>query len=466
MDNIKHIKKDWLAIKDLKYVIKKNKLNNDIFDVSFYNKSNWKPISWLKISKVNKTDIHNVDKYISYLIENELFLTDFWFKDYLKSINNKTYSHFFSSIIDQAYLTEARLTPVLEKLNNDIQWYYNKITKLSEEQNIRSSSNIFTIEYISDDIYWTTTMEGEIVDKEYIEKILVDKNFSWTNLSELEATNIRNGFFWAIKKSIDSPKLSINLIKEAHKVSTKDLDKLVIKWLKYYSGKFRNEVVNMWIFRTVNWKIDYFPPEKPDEYINELCEYFNKWSFNLVKLSNLHLILYSLHPFYNWNKRTTRVIETLYIQANYDKWHYFKWMWYWFKKNIKTYMKNVRDVLSWKKTLKQWNQYYINSFLDMCEYSLYEITNLKKDIKKVIEPTRVRYYDDKDQIFYRFYLNNKDTLFSIKELFNYLNANWIRYSEMNQLNKRISKHQRDNIIEKTDLKKWKMALYKLNILYI
>lgn len=462
MDNIKKKGIMEYSLKSVKFIIKKNKINNQQFDVFFFDVKNWNTIHDLKIEKIPKQNIHHFKEYISQLKIKGKSIKDLSFNNYMKSLNKTNNTHFIWSLIDQCQEVENRLIPILSVNEDKINKYYKDIIKISE-LDLDSSLNLFKIESISDDIYWTTTMEAEIVDKDFISKILSDKNSEWKNLSELEATNIRNWFLWSINNSNNLPLLTPELLKGVHTINTKNLDKYVEKWLKYYSWKFRNEIVNMWIFNSVNGDIDYLPPLDPTKYIDKLCNYFNKWEFNIIKLANLHLILYSLHPFYNGNKRTTRIIESLYIQWNYDKWHYFKWMWYWFKKNINSYIKQVRDVLSWKKTLKQWNIYYINSFLDMCKYSLHEIQNLKNDITLFVKPSRVKYYNDKDKIFYRFYLNSKDKLFSIKELFLYLNKNWIKYSDMNKLNKRITKHLKDEIIIKTNEKNGKMFLYRFNI---
>jgi hypothetical protein len=79
----------------------------------------------------------------------------------------------------------------------------------------------------------------------------------------------------------------------------------------------------------------------------------------------------------------------------------------------------------------------------MCEYSVYEAQNLKEDILKIIPKNRVRYYNDYDKIFYRFYLKNKDRLFTIRDIFIYMQKNNIKYSNEKQITKRLNKHIND-----------------------
>lgn len=99
----------------------------------------------------------------------------------------------------------------------------------------------------------------------------------------------------------------------------------------------------------------------------------------------------------------------------------------------------------------------------MCNYSFYEAKNLKDDISKVIPKDRLRYYNDNDKIFYRFYLKNKDRLFTVRDIFLYLQKNNIIYSDEKQITKRLSKHIFDDIIVKTDNKEGKRVLYRFNI---
>jgi hypothetical protein len=48
--------------------------------------------------------------------------------------------------------------------------------KESTKNGAEISSEVFTLERITDDVYGTTTMEGEIVDKDYVEQIIKNKS--------------------------------------------------------------------------------------------------------------------------------------------------------------------------------------------------------------------------------------------------------------------------------------------------
>lgn len=461
MNNIK--KSNKLKIEELKVVKKLNKLKNNTFDIFFFDIKTGNKIEKLTVKEVGKGDIHYLEEYVQALKTINKSPQDISFNSYIESKERFNDNHFIWSLIKQAYFVEARLSPIIGEYDYKIKESYNKLIELEKSNEINISTWVYNIDSISDDIFGTTTMEWEIVDKEYIEKVLSNRNISWTTLSEKEAINIINWFIWGIENSLKEIKLSVLVLNEVHKINTVWLDEYVIKGLKYNPWKIREYGVDMWIFNKINWKTEYTPPENPKGYIENLVDYFNTWNLNILKLANLHLFLYAIHPFSNWNKRTTRVIESLYIQKLYDKGHYFKWMWYWFKKNINTYLKQIKSVLTWKTTLKQWDLFYMNSFVDMCKYSVFEAKNLKNDLSKVISKDRIRYYNDKDRVFYRFYLKNIDKLFTVRDIFTYLQKNNIEYSDEKQITKRLSKHIFDNIIVKTDNKEGKRALYRFNI---
>lgn len=219
----------------------------------------------------------------------------------------------------------------------------------------------------------------------------------------------------------------------------------------------------MGIFQSGTGKSEYYPPKNPGESMKKLEEYMHAGDFNIVKLAHMHLFLYSLHPFSNGNKRTTRIIESLAIQTHFDAGHYFKGMGYWYKKNMPTYLKNVRNVLSGKMDLKDWVIYYVGSFQSMAEYSLQELRFLKNSLGEKIEYSRQRYYDDVDNIINRFYLKKKDEFFTAKELNTYLKDYDKIYSDEKQIYKRISKHLKDDLIRKTDEMEGRFTLYRVNL---
>jgi Fic family protein len=307
-------------------------------------------------------------------------------------------------------------------------------------------------------------MEGEIVDKDYVEQIIKNKSLVWESLWELEATNIRNGFIWAYKQSLKWDFVfSSKLVKQAHKITTKGLDSLVEKWLKYNLWEFRDYQVDMGIFQSPNGKSEYYPPKNPEAAMNKLEEYMSNWEFNIIKLAHLHLFLYSLHPFSNGNKRSTRIIESLAIQSRFDKGHYFKGMGYFYKKNMPTYLKKVKGVLSGKIDLKEWVLYYVSSFQTMARFSITDLQMQQQSITWKISPSRIRYYDATDQIIDRFYLKNLDNFFTAKQLNKYLVDYDKVYSDNKQIYKRIQKHMKDNLIYKTEEKEGRDTLYRVQL---
>ena len=459
---IKKINRE-LDISDISIRHQQNKIIKENFDIVYFQKSSGKKLNELSEKNINKNHIHLLDDYKKGLEDNNITPYDYSFKSFVSNSNPKMHKHFIDSIIDQCISVEVSLQEQFNEFNSIIKSNRDNLVEPFMKDEISLDANINPLEYISDDIYGTTTMEWEIVEKEYIDEIIKNKQIKGETLSQKEAVNVRDWFYWSIGKSLEKPKLSIDLIKQAHTINTHNLDESVVEGLKYNPGTIRNELVNMGIFKRHNGEIPYMPPKEPAEGLQKFVDYFNTGEVNISKIANLHLVIYSLHPFTNGNKRTTRVLESLYIQSHLDNGHLLKWMWYWFKKNIQTYIQELRNVLSWKKTLKHWNRYYMREFIKMTEYSVFEHKNLKEDILQRIPENRHRYYDDKDKVFYRFYLSHKDNFFSIKDVNKYLNNNAIAYNDPNVINKRFAKHVKDELIIKTDHKDGKMAMYRFNI---
>lgn len=445
---------------DIGYKVRKSKTSPELFDISFYNKKWGSTLHDLKITWISKAQKEFIDDYILAHPKREVS-----FHDYVKNLGHADQGHFIETLIERAYENEAKLTPFIPDWEEKISQYHEKVVRESTNIWAEISSDVFVLERITDDVYGTTTMEGEIVDKDYVEKIIKNKTQKWKTLWQLEATNIRDGFVWAYKQSLRHKHFvfSGELVKEAHRITTKDLDPLVEKWLTYNMGEFRDVQVDMGIFQSPNGKSDYYPPKNPKGAIMKLEEYMNNWDFNIVKLAHMHLFLYSLHPFSNGNKRSTRIIESLAIQTHFDTGHYFKGMWYFYKKNMPTYIKTVRGVLSGKIWLDTWVKYYVDSFHAMARFSLTDLKIQKQSIASKISPIRLKYYDDTDTIINRFYLKHADEFFTAKELNKYLADYDKVYSDNKQIYKRIQKHLKDNLIFKTEEKEGRETLYRVQL---
>lgn len=458
LQNIKNIKKTKVG-NEVSFKVRKSKTKADHFDVNFYNKVDGKLIPELKIQSISKQERDFVETYVTTYPKREKS-----FREYLKEIGSVEHDHFIDYLIESAYENEAKFELFIPKWEEEIKDLYKQVVEESHRQWAEISSDVFALERITDDVYGTTTMEWEIVDKEYVEKIIQYKNTVWESLEELEATNIRNGFIWAYKKSLEGDFVySTDLVKQAHKITTKWLDSLVKKWLSYNLWKFRDYGVDMWIFQKASGKSEYYPPVNPEKSIEKLQEYMNTWDFNIVKLAHMHLFLYSIHPFSNGNKRSTRIIESLAIQCYFDKWHYFKGMGYHFKKHMPSYLKKVKWVLSGNITLREWVIYYVSSFQTMARHSLQDLKYSRAELYDILSKSRMRYYDETDKIFSRFYMKNRDEFFTAKDLNKYIAWYDKIYSDNKQIYKRIQKHLKDHLIYKTDQKEGRDTLYRVSL---
>lgn len=235
----------------------------------------------------------------------------------------------------------------------------------------------------------------------------------------------------------------------------------------------------MWIFKSVEWKQEmYYPPEDWEFYLKILIDEFNKQiqkqsgKIHLTDIAIFHLVFYAIHPFWNWNKRTTRVIESLLIQYQFDKLHFLKWMWYWFRKNIDSYFDIIRKILSWQSEAREWLKFYLNHFENMIKYSeiSFEV-NQSFDISNYIDKSRLYLYSEKDKkLIEHMIVLKKSWINKItsETLLNYVIEQWLVKEEQfkwykKKFSERLARFEKDNLIEKTWEKDGKRYIYEILI---
>ena len=400
---------------DIIHKLPDNENNNDNQQVEISFKKNkvkikvdWQIVflkAWLTIEERNKFYLAKYqDSFIELILEykksdeirNKI-------NEYLKNLDINT--HIIKSIMDKLYLTKElfnnREKNIEIKLTNFIKEV--KQTVSSNNNNTNFHLDAFISDNILSDVYWTTTMEGWKINVREIKE-----NTSNDKLIATEADNIYKSFIEItniLKENQFNWFLDIDLIKYFHSLNTNWLDKILKDWLSYKPWEFRKWNISMWIFQTLEWKQEiYYPPENWKLYLKMLVDEFNKqiekqnWKINLTDMAIFHLVFYAIHPFWNWNKRTTRVIESLLIQYQFDKFHFLKWMWYWFRQNIDAYFNIMKKVLSWQAEAREWLKFYLNYFEDMIEYSKISFeVNQNFNISKYINKSRLYLYSEKDK---------------------------------------------------------------------
>lgn len=474
MNTKKNIPQKFYNTGETKYVIKQ-KIRDNSMSVAIYSKKTSKLI--LSVPRISVSSFSLYREYVDDLNHFYINIKKLTFnqrKKIKQKNENKTQKKADTTIMDDLFY-EAENTHFIQKLFKEWKWIISLFTDLDKESAIKFSkyrNEIFSSEISTinldeisidatlSDIFWTTTMEGQKETEEEI-KALIKTSPQKTKKDFLrkEAKNIEEWFNFISDNNILP--ITTEKVQTMHKILTKDLDEYNHKSLKYNSWIFRKNAVNLWIFpkKWENKNPPYLPPENPLKILKNLLDFINTENITISHLAIFHIIFYGLHPFQNWNKRVTRLLESALIQYYFDNKHLCVWMWFYFKKNIVTYFKVVSGVLSGKFSITQWVRFYQESFVEMWKISL-EQAEIKKlwKISDFLPKARLVYYDNNDDILFRFYKKRKS--FSLKEYKKFIKWEIQNIWNIPQfINRKIKKHLKDWIIKQTK----KENTFKINI---
>lgn len=139
-------------------------------------------------------------------------------------------------------------------------------------------------------------------------------------------------------------------------------------------------------------------------------------------------------------------------------------MGYYFKKDSERYFSYIRGVLSWKLDILDFIHYYILSFEKMCLLTLENVKfliQIKRD--NFIPHSRLKYYDDKDNSFIRFYSRIQNKNFTFKELSDYIKEENLFRPHLlsSSISTRLQKHIKDNLVKEVDT--WKYISLIINV---
>lgn len=452
----------------IKYTFKEKRNSEGLLSVFVFDYHTWKNLLEFKITRMTIETLGLFHQYFKDVDEAKVDMSLFSFLDWrkLKEEDNeeellleedfdfdKSFNeemkifdlenHYIKDLMFEA----KRLSSIFEKSSSlkAIEEEFKEKRKEIEDLNWDVSMEEISIDSTLSDIYWTTTMEGQEETRWEIKELL--EKWDWSLIS-IEANNVKECFSYISNNNLFP--LDIEKTIKIHSILTKWLDDVKLDWLDYNSWNIREWFeVDMWIFKWWNnvnywYETKFFPPKFPKPYLEELFKFINNWEMNLAKLALFHLIFYWLHPFQNWNKRTTRLLESVIIQNFYDKNHLCFWMWYAFRKDRWNFFKYMRRILWWEITLlKEWIWYYAKTFLNMWKESLEnaQILSIWK-IKDFLPEWREKYYDKIDDIFFRFYKKNKNW-FTKENLTSYFREEGIFKNVNQSITQRLEKHLKD-----------------------
>ena len=150
----------------------------------------------------------------------------------------------------------------------------------------------------------------------------------------------------------------------------------------------------------------------------------NSYKINGIgRLIYFHLCFYLLHPFQNWNKRTTRILEYYLLKElepiNYE---FLIWIWYYFFLHSNSYYTIISLILENKYKL-----HHIDYFIK------FYIESFKRIIKLTVKKIKISDYiswknftSELDKRIIEFLLENK--IFTEESLLKYLNKKIINKS--------------------------------------
>ena len=430
-----------------------------LYTIKLFDKETSKHLSEFMIPRVSLSEINFYKEYYKQMTEANANLSLLDFRTWKRFYEN-SFEEFLDFDDESEEMQEHQIKTIFlewKQVCRQFESYSKEAEKIFENyrNSIEQLSQISSIEEIHidatlSDVYWTTTMEWQKETKEEINDYLKDKKNR--SLTSVEAKNIFEWFSFVWENTWAN--LDMKFIQKIHEIATKWLDELKDSWLDYKSAELRDGEIDMWIFMTWNWEESkYFPPKNWAAYINNLIAFMNEWELTVAKIWLFHLIYYWTHPFWNWNKRTTRLLESYFIQKKFDYWHLCLWMWFYFKKNLQSYFSNVRKVLTSKSPVRDWILFYVDSFKEMWLLSLKNAEAISIwSVMKVLPFERKKYYDEKDEVFYKFY-KRQIWWFERNELKDYVKQEWLFENSLSQsLSQRLEKHLKDWIVEE----KWSL----------
>lgn len=222
----------------------------------------------------------------------------------------------------------------------------------------------------------SSEIENIITTHDELYKAQVDKSFFSKETKEVE--NYKIALLYAFNKvKVDKLILNRDILKIQEILENNDAWFRTQSWTKLKNDK--------------TWEIIYIPPQDINEIkdlMNNLEQYINNDNLEdldpLIKMAIIHHQFESIHPFYDWNWRTWRIINILYLLknnllnmpilylSNYiikNKWDYYR------------LLQEVREKNLWE----EWILY----MLDAVEKTSIDTMNIIKEIWNLMWKTKL-----------------------------------------------------------------------------
>jgi len=335
----------------------------------------------------------------------------------------------------------------IELFQCDNHFFEKKISALKKEELIFNDLKINEIKkhFLFSAVYWTTKMENSKLSDYKARRIFDNKDWAkWCD--EREFLNLKKAFkeLWKINV------LDLSMVKKLHFLACVWLDEISPPdELNYKPWVFRSEsVLMLWQYQT--------PLFKNIWTIVDLIFINSERLSWLWKIIYIHLFFYLLHPFYNWNKRVTRILEYFFFREEFsDVYDKFIWMWYYFFKEKKAYFSFINQILISnysEKSIKDFINFYIFSFNEMLELSLKEIK-----IKEIQD--NKNFSNELEKEFNEFLLRNE--IFKLSDLRIFLNKKLIKKNMLKSISLE-EELKKDNNVELIDID-WKIFQSKIYV---
>ncbi len=221
-------------------------------------------------------------------------------------------------------------------------------------------------EALVDTVYASTHIEGNVLGRRAVEKVLAGEIVTARQRDIQEIVNYRNCLEYVDKIYRDSRTVFNDvMIREFHRVLMRDL--LPIGELGIYRQ------VQNFIVDARNGKTVYTPPPAKEvpKMMMKMCDFLASASAETchpaIKAALAHYMMEAIHPFIDGNGRAGRIVAmfTLY-RDGYDTRKLFSLEEY-YDKNAKAYYESLQSVLKSGGDATVWVEYFVSGFAEQIE---------------------------------------------------------------------------------------------------
>lgn len=288
---------------------------------------------------------------------------------------------------------------ILKALNNA----NSKLGELNGLINVMPNPNIILNAIILSEAKESSEIENIVTTYDEIFKELTLKN---NNLSSKEVVNYREAVLFGFKKIKENGFISTNIIEEIHHIIEPNV------------GGIR-KIPGTVIMNTKTNKVLHTPPQNETEIrelLTNLENYINYKEIEnidpLIKMAIIHYQFECIHPFYDGNGRTGRIINILYLNLEEKLSLPILYLSKYINNNRDNYYKVLQEIKLDINNLKQYLLFMIKGIEETSIFTLNFINNFRKTMKICAEEIKERcpkIYSEElvNYLFYDFYTKNE-----------------------------------------------------------